>query len=689
MAKKQAEKTSAAPAPDLDNHEFQQALQLLTHTNHSVFLTGKAGTGKSTFLRHVCKVTKKKHVVLAPTGIAAVNVGGQTIHSFFRMPFKPLAPDDPDFSVKRIRGRLKYPGSLVKLIKELELIVIDEISMVRPDTIDFIDKVLRIYSGNMRQPFGGKQLLLVGDIFQLEPVITGETRDILSRFYEDNFFFNARVFKDMRPIAIELRKVYRQKDDEFVGMLDRIRTGAPTLSDLQAINSHIDPKAGDPGADNGSEELTMTIAGRRDTVDAINRKHMDALTTPEQVYEGHIEGKFSEDSLPTERELVLKVGAQVVFIKNDMEKRWVNGTLGKVEECQDDYVQVRTEDGTLHRVEPNIWSNVRYEYNEEKKAVEVIVLGTYTQLPLKAAWALTVHKSQGLTFSRINIDLGAGAFAGGQTYVALSRCRSLEGIKLLSPIRARDAFVKPAIVEFSRTFNDQRMMDVALQASRADMLYVRASEKFGAGDAPGAAEALMEALALRNEAGKTNVARLVRMKALKFSHLNERIAELEAENKRLREVLGGEADRYVKLALMCSGLSDDEGATYDCEAAIRNLDHALELMPTHYEALVCKAKLLIEMGRVDDALKVTEECRKHHPLEAEVYVLAGDIMRDMDPIEAADLYMAADELEPDNIGTLERLVELYTRFDSEDLAEVYRERLKALKRKKRGGKGRN
>ena len=250
---------------DLDNPEFQHAWDLIQHTHRSVFLTGKAGTGKSTFLKYICQNTEKKFVVLAPTGIAAVNVGGQTLHSFFKIPFKPILPTDPDFIPRQIRKTLRYPKDKVKLIRELELIVIDEISMVRADIIDFVDNVLRIYSGNMREPFGGKQLLFVGDIFQLEPVATTDTRDILRRCYNQFFFFNAHVFSSLGLVPIELQKIYRQTDNAFISLLDRVRINKATQADIKLLNSRYN------AAYCGSNDsFTMTLATRRDTVDSIN-----------------------------------------------------------------------------------------------------------------------------------------------------------------------------------------------------------------------------------------------------------------------------------------------------------------------------------------------------------------------------------------------------------------------------------
>ena len=347
---------------DLDNPEFQDAWGVLQHTHRSVFLTGKAGTGKSTFLKYIRANTKKKTVVLAPTGIAAVNVGGQTMHSFFKIPFKPLLPDDPDISnTMRLRKMLRYTKEKVKLIKQLELIIIDEISMVRADMIDFVDRVLRVYSGNMREPFGGKQLLLVGDIFQLEPVVTHDMRDILRRYYKNFFFFNARAFDQINLVSIELRKIYRQTDNDFISLLDRVRINRATSTDIARLNQRCNPDYQDV-----NDTFAITLATRRDTVDSINDEHMNSLNTPEYVYEGAIEGDFPESSLPTAYHLALKAGAQVIFIRNDKDGRWCNGTIAKVTRLTDSAVYVALETGEEMMVEREVWENMQYTYNEKE-----------------------------------------------------------------------------------------------------------------------------------------------------------------------------------------------------------------------------------------------------------------------------------------------------------------------------------
>ena len=359
---------------DLDNPELQNALQIIQFTRRSLFLTGKAGTGKSTFLRYIAANTKKKHIILAPTGIAAINAGGSTLHSFFKLPFHPLLPNDSMYSVRNIRNTLKYNSEKIKIIREVELIIIDEISMVRADIIDFLDKVLRVYCRNMREPFGGKQLLLVGDIFQLEPVVREDDRRLLNPFYRSSFFFDAKVFEYFKLVSIELKKVYRQSDPVFISILDHIRTSQVPMQDFQRLNQRVGARL-----DEGDSKLAITLSTRRDTVDYINDSQLQRLPGEPCLFRGHIQGEFPESSLPTPIELYLKTGAQVIFIKNDIEHQWVNGSLGTIigfDEDEDAKIYVRTEEGKDVMVEPAAWSNMRYHFNEVEKKIEAMYLSS-------------------------------------------------------------------------------------------------------------------------------------------------------------------------------------------------------------------------------------------------------------------------------------------------------------------------
>ena len=657
---------------DTNNKEFQDALQLITHTRQSVFLTGKAGTGKSTFLKYICNHTRKKYVVLAPTGIAAINAGGVTLHSFFKLPFRPMLPDDPDLSLShgRIFEFFKYPKEKRKIIAEVDLIIIDEISMVRADIIDCVDRILRVYSGNMRLPFGGKQLLFVGDVFQLEPVVPSDQKEILSLFYASPFFFSARVFKDINLVPIELQKVYRQTDPVFINVLDRIRNNAARKQELDTLNGRYFPSL-----EPQNEDMYITLATRRDQVDFINEKKLAELPGEEYVSVGKIEGDFPEYSLPTQLNLSIKEQAQVIFIDNDYERRWVNGTIGMVSGIDENgNVYVLLESGVEHLVEPTSWRNYKYKYNEKERRIEEEIVGTFEQLPIRLAWAITVHKSQGLTFSRVVVDLTGGVFAGGQTYVALSRCTSLEGLVLKSTISSRDIFIRKEIVEFSQIFNNQALIEKSLKESEAELQYGRAAQGFRLGNMQEAVEAFAAAVSKRNELDNPMVQRLLRLKLQALNSQKAQIKALREELHSLRETQKEYAHEYYLMGNECITKA------HDANAAIRCFDKALNLNPNYVEAWVRKGVTLLDIGEDYDAQVCLNKAVKLSPKSFKACYNRGKCLLKLKYYDEAILdFQQAISIKPKHAASHEYLAEGFRAIGEDELAQQHQDIADALR----------
>jgi ATP-dependent DNA helicase PIF1 len=432
------------------NPEFKKALELMEKSRQNIFLTGRAGTGKSTLLNYFRNHTGKKVVVLAPTGVAALNVKGQTIHSFFK--FKP------DITLKNVQ-RIYSKNEAKNLYKKLDTLVIDEISMVRSDLLDCVDKFLK-QNRFSDEPFGGVQMIFIGDLYQLPPVVTSSDREIFRTHYQSQYFFDARALQGLSVELIELEKVYRQKDDLFINLLNAVRNNSATEEDLRIFNTRYDPNFS-PDPSSFSLHLTTT----NDLADQINSLQLSKLKTKQYHYQAAVTGSFDRSSFPTDKELFLKAGSQIMMLNNDSQGRWVNGSIGKIlsieqgeeeEEEDGDYIVVELSDGNIVEVTLFTWEIYNFSFDQKNNSLVSETVGTFTQYPLRLAWAVTIHKSQGKTFDKVIIDLGRGTFVHGQLYVALSRCTSLEGIVLKQPVLKKHIFMDWKVVKFITGFQYQK-----------------------------------------------------------------------------------------------------------------------------------------------------------------------------------------------------------------------------------------
>lgn len=462
----------------MDNSQIELAEKYVRYTDTSVFLTGKAGTGKTTFLRNIVATCNKRFVVVAPTGVAAINAGGVTIHSFFQLPPSAYLPTVKDFyneySLPQNAHNLRR--NKIRLLQSLDLLIIDEISMVRADLLDAIDDRLRQYRHN-NKPFGGVQLLMVGDLYQLPPVVKDDEWQYMKQAYASPFFFESKAFKQLNYISIELTHVYRQSESEFVEILNSIRNSQPNDNVLERLNSRYKP---DFEPDNSEGYIRLTTHNAQ--ADRINEAKLQQLEGKNFTFEAEIGGTFPDYMYPTEESLTLKKGAQVMFVRNDpdIEKKYFNGKIVTISDIDDNHIKV-TDGDTTFEVLPLVWENTKYILNEESNEIEAVVEGTFKQMPLRLAWAITIHKSQGLTFDRAIIDAGR-AFAFGQTYVALSRCRTLDGLVLKTPITAANLFTDKDVNTFTQAIPDAEHVRQRYSTDQINFFFGKLHELFEFGD---------------------------------------------------------------------------------------------------------------------------------------------------------------------------------------------------------------
>ena len=463
------------------NEQFILAHKLLEQTSKNIFITGKAGTGKSTLLQYFRNNTKKNIAILAPTGVAAVNIQGQTIHSFFN--FKPdVTPESA--------SNIRVSKSKKLIYQKLDMIVIDEISMVRADLLDCIDAFLRRHGKERGAGFGGIQMVFIGDLYQLPPVVPSREQEIFKTLYPSPYFFDARAFANLQMDFLELEKIYRQKDNEFIELLNAIRNNSLTDEHVAKLNKrHL------PQFQPRDDEFYIYLTTTNDLADQINQERLKMLKTRSYTYDGYIDGEFELKNLPTHLDLELKEGAQVMMLNNDAGGRWINGSIGKITAIKrqigaTDAIEVELANGRRVDVIPHTWEMFHFSFNEETQALESESTGAFTQYPLRLAWAVTIHKSQGKTFSKIIVDMGRGAFSHGQVYVALSRCTSLEGLILKKPILKKHIFMNWHIIRFLTNYQYKKseescsleekktiLKKAALERQQIDLIYLKATDE--------------------------------------------------------------------------------------------------------------------------------------------------------------------------------------------------------------------
>lgn len=492
---------------DTSNELFQLAVRFVNQTDRHLFVTGKAGTGKTTFLRYIKENTFKKMVVCAPTGVAAINAGGVTIHSFFQLPFGPFVANyrsgwnqqQPVTNQHTLIKNIRFTANKRQLLQELDMIIIDEVSMMRCDMLDAIDHVLRHFRRRPHSPFGGVQMVYIGDLFQLPPVTKNEEWELLKENYNSPFFFDAIAVRQCPPLYLELKKIYRQSDASFIGLLNNIRNNSPTAADLSRLHSFYNPSFVPAKQDN-----YITLTSHNTKAEDINNRELDKLSGTLHQFDGEIKGEFSDKALPAEMSLRLKEGAQIMFLKNDKgeNRKFFNGKIGIVGRISREEIFIKfPEGGDELQLEKETWKNIRYTFNEEKNKMEEEEVGTFTQYPVRLAWAITIHKSQGLTFDKAIIDAGA-SFAAGQVYVALSRLTSLQGLVLYSRIHADSIRADARVAVFTEGEEPADALQAILREEQLLFTEKMLLQSFGWTKMVAATATLIDAYVARNIPGK-------------------------------------------------------------------------------------------------------------------------------------------------------------------------------------------
>ena len=650
-----------------NNPELQLAWQFIENTGTHLFLTGKAGTGKTTFLRRLKEHTPKRMVILAPTGIAAINAGGVTIHSFFQLSFAPFVPET---TFNSSQTHYRYSKEKRNIIRSMDLLVIDEISMVRADLLDAVDATLRRYR-DREKPFGGVQLLMIGDLQQLAPVVKDNEWEFLRKYYETPYFFASHALKETAYMTIELKKVYRQSDTFFLSLLNKIRENKADDEVLNELNRRYQP-----GFQPQKEEGYIRLTTHNNQAQRVNDCELASLPGKAYHFSAEIEGDFPEYSYPADKLLTIKEGAQIMFLKNDpsSEKRYYNGMIGEVVTVNDAGIIVRGKGNKSEfQLLPEEWGNYKYVLNEETKEITEVIEGTFRQYPIRLAWAITIHKSQGLTFERAIID-ARNSFAHGQTYVALSRCTSLEGLVLKSKISSRDIFIRKEIVEFSQIFNNQALIEKSLKESEAELQYGRAAQGFRLGNMQEAVEAFAAAVSKRNELDNPMVQRLLRLKLQALNSQKAQIKALREELHSLRETQKEYAHEYYLMGNECITKA------HDANAAIRCFDKALNLNPNYVEAWVRKGVTLLDIGEDYDAQVCLNKAVKLSPKSFKARYNRGKCLLKLKYYDEAILdFQQAISIKPKHAASHEYLAEGFRAIGEDELAQQHQDIADALR----------